>query len=147
MSYVYLAIAIVAEVIGTSALKASEEFTRPVPSIVVVAGYAIAFIFLSLTLRTIPVGIAYAIWAGAGIALIVAAGAILFQQHPREVARRGDRQHLVAHGGALSARSLTLPRRLPQMHGSCIGKRAGAFTHHDGREGIGGDTGRTAGAL
>ena len=82
MSYVYLAIAIVAEVIGTSALEASEEFTRPVPSIVVVAGYAIAFIFLSLTLRTIPVGVAYAIWAGAGIALIVAAGAVLFQQVP-----------------------------------------------------------------
>ena len=82
MSYVYLAIAIVAEVIGTSALKASEEFTRLVPSIVVVAGYAIAFIFLSLTLRTIPVGVAYAIWAGAGIALIVAVGAVLFQQIP-----------------------------------------------------------------
>ena len=54
MSYVYLAIAIVAEVIGTSALKASEEFTRLVPSLIVVAGYAVAFFFLSLTLRTIP---------------------------------------------------------------------------------------------
>jgi small multidrug resistance pump len=82
MSYVYLAIAIVAEVIGTSALKASEEFTRLVPSIIVVAGYAVAFFFLSLTLRTIPVGIAYAIWAGAGIALIVAVSAVLFRQVP-----------------------------------------------------------------
>ncbi len=82
MSYIYLAIAIVAEVAGTSALKASEEFTRLVPSIIVIAGYAIAFFFLSLTLRTIPVGIAYAIWAGAGIALIVAAGAVLFRQVP-----------------------------------------------------------------
>ena len=82
MSYVYLAIAIIAEVIGTSALKASEEFTRLVPSLIVVAGYVVAFFFLSLTLRTIPVGIAYAIWAGAGIALIVAVGAILFQQVP-----------------------------------------------------------------
>jgi small multidrug resistance pump len=82
MSYVYLAIAIIAEVIGTSALKASEEFTRLVPSIIVVVGYAVAFFFLSLTLRTIPVGIAYAIWAGAGIALIVAVGAVLFRQVP-----------------------------------------------------------------
>lgn len=82
MSYLYLAIAIVAEVAGTSALKASEEFTKLVPSIIVVAGYAIAFFFLSLTLRTIPVGIAYAIWAGAGIALIVGVGAVLFRQVP-----------------------------------------------------------------
>ena len=82
MSYVYLAIAIIAEVVGTSALKASDEFTRLVPSIVVVAGYLVAFFFLSLTLRTIPVGIAYAIWAGAGIALIVAVGAVLFRQVP-----------------------------------------------------------------
>lgn len=82
MSYVYLAIAIVAEVAGTSALKASEEFTRLVPSVIVVAGYAIAFFFLSLTLRTMPVGIAYAIWAGAGIALIVGVGAVVFRQVP-----------------------------------------------------------------
>ena len=82
MSYLYLAIAIVAEVIGTSALKASEEFTRLLPSLIVVGGYAVSFFFLSLTLRTMPVGIAYAIWAGAGIALIVAVGAVLFQQVP-----------------------------------------------------------------
>lgn len=82
MSYAYLAIAIVAEVIGTSALKASEEFTRLVPSLIVIVGYMVAFFFLSLTLRTIPVGIAYAIWAGAGIALIVVASAVLFQQLP-----------------------------------------------------------------
>ena len=80
MSYVYLAVAIVAEVIGTSALKASEEFTRLVPSIVVVAGYAIAFFFLSLTLRTIPVGIAYAIWAGCGIVLVALVSYALFGQ-------------------------------------------------------------------
>ena len=82
MSYAYLAIAIVAEVIGTSALKASEEFTRLVPSLIVIVGYMVAFFFLSLTLRTMPVGIAYAIWAGAGIALIVVASAVLFQQLP-----------------------------------------------------------------
>ena len=82
MSYLYLAIAIVAEVIGTSALKASAEFARLLPSLIVVGGYAVSFFFLSLTLRTMPVGIAYAIWAGAGIALIVAVGAVLFQQVP-----------------------------------------------------------------
>lgn len=82
MSYAYLAVAIVAEVIGTSALKASEEFTRLVPSVIVIVGYMVAFFFLSLTLRTMPVGIAYAIWAGAGIALIVVASAVLFQQLP-----------------------------------------------------------------
>ena len=69
--WVYLGIAIVSEVIATSALKACQGFTRLLPSIVVTAGYASAFFFLSLTLKTIPVGIAYAIWAGAGTALIV----------------------------------------------------------------------------
>ena len=82
MGYLYLVIAIVAEVAGTSALKGSAEFTKLVPSIVVVVGYAIAFFFLALTLRTIPVGIAYAIWGGAGIALIVIAGAVLFNEIP-----------------------------------------------------------------
>jgi small multidrug resistance pump len=82
MSYLYLAIAIVAEVIGTSSLKASAGFTRLVPSIIVFVGYAVASFFLSLTLRTIPVGIAYAIWGGVGIALIVAAGAVYFQEIP-----------------------------------------------------------------
>ncbi|WP_077146427.1 SMR family transporter [Sphingopyxis sp. KK2] len=72
MNYLYLALAIVAEVIATSCLKWSEGFTKLVPSIVTVIGYAIAFYFLSLTLRTIPTGIAYAIWSGAGIVLIAA---------------------------------------------------------------------------
>ena len=66
----YLAAAITAEVIATSALKASEGFTRPLPSLVVLAGYAIAFYFLSLVLKTVPVGVAYAIWSGAGVVLI-----------------------------------------------------------------------------
>ena len=82
MGYLYLVIAIVAEVAGTSALKGSAEFTKLVPSILVVVGYAIAFFFLALTLRTIPVGIAYAVWGGAGIALIVIAGAVLFNEIP-----------------------------------------------------------------
>jgi small multidrug resistance pump len=80
MSYLYLAIAIVSEVIGTAALKASNEFTNLVPSLIVVAGYASAFYFLTLTLRTIPVGIAYAIWAGAGIVLICLVSWILYKQ-------------------------------------------------------------------
>ena len=80
MGYVYLSIAIVAEVIATSALKASEEFTRLGPSIVVVTGYGIAFYFLSFVIKTIPVGIAYAIWSGVGVALISIVGVVLFRQ-------------------------------------------------------------------
>ncbi|MBN8955179.1 MAG: multidrug efflux SMR transporter [Rhizobiales bacterium] len=82
MGYLYLVIAIVAEVAGTSALKASEGFSRLVPSLIVVVGFATAFFFLSLTLRTMPLGIAYAIWAGAGTALIALMGAIAFRQVP-----------------------------------------------------------------
>jgi len=71
MNWLYLGIAIVAEVIATSALKSAEGFTRLVPSLVVLVGYVTAFYFLSLTLKTIPVGLAYAIWSGVGIVLIV----------------------------------------------------------------------------
>ncbi|MEM7433311.1 MAG: multidrug efflux SMR transporter [Pseudomonadota bacterium] len=80
MGYVYLSIAVITEVIGTTALKASNEFTRLVPSLVVVAGYVISFYMLTLVLRTIPVGVAYAIWAGIGIALISIVSVILFDQ-------------------------------------------------------------------
>jgi small multidrug resistance pump len=80
MPYLFLAIAILAEVIGTSALKASEGFTRVLPSAVVIAGYGIAFYFLSLALRAIPVGVAYAIWSGAGVALITLIGWLAFKQ-------------------------------------------------------------------
>lgn len=69
-NWIALSVAIVAEVIGTSALKASEGFTKLWPSLIVVIGYGAAFYFLSLTLRAIPVGIAYAVWSGAGIVLI-----------------------------------------------------------------------------
>ena len=82
MGYLYLAIAIVFEVIATNALKASEEFTKLVPSIIVVVGYGSAFYFLSLVLKTIPVGIAYATWAGVGIALVAIVAAIAFKQIP-----------------------------------------------------------------
>jgi small multidrug resistance pump len=80
MHWVYLLIAIVAEVIATSALKASAEFTRLMPSIVVVVGYLTAFYFLSLTLRTLPVAIVYAMWSGIGIALIALVGWLVLKQ-------------------------------------------------------------------
>ncbi len=70
MPYFYLACAIVAEVIGTSFLKLADGFTKPIPSLITALGYAAAFYFLSLTLRSIPVGVAYAIWSGVGIVLI-----------------------------------------------------------------------------
>ncbi len=81
MSYLYLAIAIVGEVIATIALKASHQFTRPLASGVAVAGYGVAFFSLSLALRTIPIGLAYAIWSGVGVILVVLAGIILFRQY------------------------------------------------------------------
>lgn len=79
-NWVFLAAAICFEVVATSALKASEGFSRFWPSVLVVGGYALAFYFLALTLRTIPVGIAYAIWAGAGVALITLIGWLVFNQ-------------------------------------------------------------------
>lgn len=80
IGYLYLAIAIVAEVAATSALKASEGFTRLGPTLIVAAGYGLAFYCLSLVLRTVPVGIAYAIWAGVGIVLIALIGALVLRQ-------------------------------------------------------------------
>lgn len=80
MQWFYLGIAIVAEVIATSALKAAEGFTRLWPSLIVVVGYAIAFLFLSLTLRTMPIGIAYAVWSGTGVALITLIAWLFFGQ-------------------------------------------------------------------
>ncbi|WP_374252585.1 multidrug efflux SMR transporter [Xanthobacter sp.] len=80
MSYVYLLIAIVAEVIATSALKQAEGFTKFGPSVIVVVGYCIAFFCLSLTLRTLPVGIAYAIWSGVGIVLVTGFAWIYYGQ-------------------------------------------------------------------
>ena len=78
--WLFLGIAIVAEVTATSALKASEGFSRLWPSAVVVLGYGVAFYFLSLTLRTVPVGVAYAIWSGAGIVLIGLIGWLVLKQ-------------------------------------------------------------------
>ncbi|NJD33090.1 MAG: QacE family quaternary ammonium compound efflux SMR transporter [Gammaproteobacteria bacterium] len=80
MPLLYLAIAILAEVIGTSALKASDGFRVPAPSAIVVVAYAISFYFLSLALRTIPIGLAYAIWSGVGIVIISLIGWALYRQ-------------------------------------------------------------------
>lgn len=79
-NWLFLAIAIISEVIATSALKSSEGFTRVMPSLLVVAGYAAAFYFLSLTLKSIPVGVAYAVWSGVGIVLVTAIAWVLHGQ-------------------------------------------------------------------
>ncbi|MGC4367465.1 SMR family transporter [Hydrogenophaga sp. R2] len=79
-AWLALGIAIAAEVIGTSALKASVGFTRFWPSVLVVVSYAVAFYSLSLVLKTIPVGVAYAVWSGLGIVLITLAAFVLFGQ-------------------------------------------------------------------
>jgi small multidrug resistance pump len=75
-----LLVAILAEVIATTALKASEGFTRPLPSLLVVVGYGVAFYCLSLTMRSIPLGIVYALWSGLGLLLITLAGWLLWGQ-------------------------------------------------------------------
>ena len=80
MAYVYLVIAIISEVIATSALKPSQEFSKLIPSIIVVVGYATSFYCLSVVLKSISVGVAYAIWSGLGIVLISLVGVFLFQQ-------------------------------------------------------------------
>lgn len=82
MAWFYLAIAIVAEVIGTAALKASDGFNNSISSTVCIVGYGIAFYLLSIVVKTVPIGVAYAIWAGAGIVLIAAVGAFQFKQIP-----------------------------------------------------------------
>jgi small multidrug resistance pump len=73
-AWLYLAIAICAEVIATTSLKYAEGFTRPLPTLAVALGYGISFFLLSLILKTIPVSITYAIWAGAGVALVTIVG-------------------------------------------------------------------------
>lgn len=82
MSYVYLLLAIVCETVATSTLKLSEQFTRPLPSLITMVGYAAAFYLLSLTLREVPVGIAYALWSAIGIVLVTIVGAVAFRQLP-----------------------------------------------------------------
>ena len=80
MGWLYLSVAIVSEVIGTSALAPSQGFTKPVPTVIVLVSYAAAFYLLSQTLHTIPVAIAYAVWSGAGVALITLIALAMFGQ-------------------------------------------------------------------
>lgn len=75
-----LFLAIACEVVGTSSLKATEGFTKLWPSIVVVVGYGAAFYFLSLTLKELPIGVAYAVWSGVGTALVTVVGWLVFKQ-------------------------------------------------------------------
>ncbi len=80
LHYVYLIIAVAAETIGTSALQASSQFTRFWPTVLVVIAYGVAFYFLGIALKYIPVGIAYALWSGMGIVFIALIGFALFGQ-------------------------------------------------------------------
>jgi small multidrug resistance pump len=95
MTYLYLAIAIVSEVVATSFLKLSDGFSKPVPSLVTAAGYAVSFYCLSLALREIPTGIAYAIWSGVGIVLISTV-AWLFQGQRLDAAALGGLALIIA---------------------------------------------------
>ncbi|WP_423827736.1 SMR family transporter [Shimia abyssi] len=79
-TYILLLIAVMFETVGTTALQASQQFTRLVPSVIVVIGYAAAFYFMALTLKVLPVGITYAIWSGLGIVLIAIIGYVVFGQ-------------------------------------------------------------------
>ena len=80
MPYLTLALAVLAETIGTTALQASQQFTRPLPSVIVVVAYAVAFYLLAAALKFFPVGIAYAIWSGLGIVFIALIGFAVFGQ-------------------------------------------------------------------
>mgnify|MGYP001300283167 FL=1 len=80
MAYAYLLIAILSEVLATSMLKASDGFTKLIPSIVTFIGYSVSFYFLSMVLKYIPMGISYAIWSGLGIVLISIVGLLVFKQ-------------------------------------------------------------------
>ncbi len=82
MAYLYLFFAIIAEVIATSALKASDGFTKVYPTMIVVIGYALAFYMLTLVLKTIPIGITYAIWSGFGIVLLAIVGMLFYKEIP-----------------------------------------------------------------
>jgi len=80
--FIFLLIAIICETFATSCLKASEQFSKLLPGVLCILGYLVSFYFLSLTLKTIPVGIAYAIWSGLGIVLISIVGVVAFKQVP-----------------------------------------------------------------
>lgn len=79
-TYLLLALAILAETVGTSALQASQQFTRLWPSVIVVLAYGISFYLLALTLKVLPVGVVYALWSGLGIVFIAIIGFVIFKQ-------------------------------------------------------------------
>lgn len=81
-TYIYLAIAIIAEVTATSTLKLSEEFTKLIPSLVVIISFGISLYFMTLTLRTLPVGVMYSFWSGLGIILVTIIGMLIYKQTP-----------------------------------------------------------------
>ena len=82
IAYVYLGAAVLAEAVATSALKASEEFTRPLPTALVIVGYGLAFYLLTLVLRSMQVGVVYAIWSGLGVVLVTAIAAVIYREIP-----------------------------------------------------------------
>jgi len=82
MVYLYLAIAIIVDVIATSALKASEGFTRPIPTAIVIVGYLTVIYLLTVIVKTLPVGITYAIWSGMGIVFVTIVSAVIYKQIP-----------------------------------------------------------------
>ncbi len=82
MTYFYLALAIAAEVAGTSLLKATEEFTKIVPTAFLVFFYVISFWLMTLALRDLPLGVVYAVWSGLGIVLVAIIGAVIYKEIP-----------------------------------------------------------------
>ncbi|SPJ33148.1 DMT family transporter [Kushneria phyllosphaerae] len=89
MPWLYLILAICAEVVATNALKASETFSRPVPTLMTVVGYGLAFYLLSLVFKTMPVGVAYAVWAGLGMVLTLLVAMFVFGERPDAPAMLG----------------------------------------------------------
>ena len=81
-TYLFLALAIAAEVIATSSLKATEEFTKIIPTIIMIVAYLVSFYFMTLVLKFIPLGITYAIWSGVGIVLVAIVGAWRYKEIP-----------------------------------------------------------------
>ncbi len=81
-TYLFLALAILAEVIATSSLKATEEFSKIIPTIIMIVAYLLSFYFMTLVLRFIPLGVTYAIWSGVGIVLVALVGAWRYQEIP-----------------------------------------------------------------
>lgn len=89
MNYLYLFLAIVAEVVATTALKSTEGFTKIIPSLVVIIGYSLSFYLLSIVLQHLPLGVTYAIWAGLGIVMVALAGLFIYGQKPDAAALFG----------------------------------------------------------